>query len=98
LWTVPALDLQTVSKAGLRRREDTFILQYAAKQNRVLLTHDVNTLPGFAYERVERRLPMPGVIVVPADLGIGVAIEELHLLLECGAPVDFENQVIHVPL
>jgi hypothetical protein len=38
---------------------------------RVLLTHDVQTMTRFAFERVDRGDPMPGVIEVRARAAIG---------------------------
>jgi hypothetical protein len=29
---------------------------------RILLTHDVKTMPGYAYERMVAGLPVPGII------------------------------------
>jgi hypothetical protein len=52
----------------------------------ILVTHDVNTIPKFAYERVRAGQPMPGVIVIPDDLAVGKAIEELRSVVECCEP------------
>ena len=41
---------------------------------------------------------MPGVVVVPQNLGIAPAIDDLLLLVECGYPKDFHNRVIYLPL
>lgn len=41
---------------------------------------------------------LPGVIVVPKELPIGVAIEELAALLYCSSPEEFPGRVIHLPL
>jgi len=41
---------------------------------------------------------MPGVVIVPEELGIGVAIEELAVVVECADPADLDAQVIYPPL
>ena len=51
-----------------------------------------------AYARMGVGEPMAGVVVVPEDLAIGIAIEELLLLLECCEAEDLENQVKYVPI
>ncbi|HWQ14971.1 MAG TPA: DUF5615 family PIN-like protein [Roseiflexaceae bacterium] len=43
---------------------DPTVLEWAASEDRVLLTHDRATLVGFAYERAGRGEPMSGVIAV----------------------------------
>jgi hypothetical protein len=64
----------------------------------VLLTHDVNTIPRFAYERIAAGDQMSGVIVVPKALAIGVAIAELVVVAECSSPADLDRQVLFLPL
>ena len=64
----PDVELLTVDEAALRGWSDPALLEWAANHQRVLLTHDLRTLPGFAYQRVEARLPMAGVVEVPQEL------------------------------
>lgn len=45
--------------AGLRRQEPR-VLEWAAQEGRIVVTHDVSTFADFAYERVAKGLPMPG--------------------------------------
>jgi hypothetical protein len=95
---LPRLDyVVTQDEPAIAGLADPALLSWAAEQGRILVTHDANTIPRFAYERVDSGLPMPGVIIIPEDLGIGVAIEELCLAAECGEPGDFEGQVRYVP-
>ena len=52
------------------------MLEWAATEGRVLLTHDVNTLTAFAYERIAQGLTMPGVFELSLNVPISVAIED----------------------
>jgi hypothetical protein len=52
----------------------------------------------YAYERLTTGHTLPGVIVVPKELHIGAAIEELATLLYCSFPEEFPDRVIHLPL
>ena len=47
------IDLVRAQDVGLRMQEDAVVLNWAATEGRVLLTHDVQTMPAHAYERVE---------------------------------------------
>ena len=71
----PVLDLIRVQDIGLRSAPDSVVLDRAAREGRLVLTHDASTMGVFAYERVRLGEPMPGVIVVEQDLPIGQAIE-----------------------
>jgi len=73
------------------------LLAWAAKEGRVLLTHDQHTVPKYAYEGIMAGLPMPGVFVGDTDLPVQQAIEDL-LLVECSAEHAWESPVRYLPL
>lgn len=76
----PGIDLLRVQETELGGVEDPELLEWASMHHRVLLTHDVNTMPGFAYDRMEAGGKMTGLIVVPEEMPIGQAIDELLIL------------------
>ena len=49
---LPGLDLIRVQDVGLRNADDPAILEWAAREERILLTHDVATITMYAYERI----------------------------------------------
>lgn len=98
LRQLPDVDIVRVQDAGLSGQHDSVVLAWAAEENRILLTHDVNTLKSFTYARVEEGLSMPGVFVVRQTLSIGSAVEALLLLIECSAAGEWAGRVIHLPV
>ena len=48
----PAIDILDAKTAGLRGRTDPVLLDLAAQQDRILITHDRNTMTRFFMERV----------------------------------------------
>jgi hypothetical protein len=95
---ISQLDCLTVQEINLRGVSDPLILAWAAEQQRVLVTHDVNTIPRYAYERINAEEGMTGVMVIPEDLAIGTAIEELAIVIECCEMDEFINQVRYLPI
>ncbi len=95
---VPSLDYVVAQDVGLQGREDPHVLAWAAEEQHILITHDLKTVPRFAYERVSTHQAMPGIITVPDTMPIGQAIEELTIIVECSAPSEWENQVVYLPL
>ena len=94
----PTLDLVRVQDIGLAGTKDPDLLAWAAREQRVLLTHDVTTLPQFAEDRVGVGLPMPGVFEVGEHLSIRQAIDDLLLIAECSHDGEWEGQVRFLPL
>lgn len=98
LRRLPTADIVRVQDAGLEGAADPVVLEWAANEGRVLLTHDANTLTAFAYQRIATGLRMPGVFEVSLKVPIGVAIEEILLLSECSLEGEWEGQVNYLPL
>lgn len=92
------LDIIRIQDVGLSGADDPTVLQWAAQEGRVLLTHDVATITQYAYERVEAGLSMPGVFEVALDVPIGSAIEDILLLAECSLDGEWEGQIRYLPL
>jgi hypothetical protein len=64
----PDLDIVRVQDVGLSGADDRAVLEWAASEGRIVVTHDVSTLAGYAIERVAVSRSMPGVFAVPAEL------------------------------
>lgn len=94
----PDIDIVRVQDVGLSGADDPVVLDWAAGEGRVLLTHDVATITRYAYERLVKNLPMPGVIEIRTDAPIGRVIEDLFMILECGTAADLEGQICYLPL
>jgi hypothetical protein len=93
----PDLDVVRVQDAGLSGADDPTVLEWAAGEGRVLLTHDVSTVTRYAYERVRAGQPMPGVFEVSRKAPMGMIIDDLLLLAECSLKGEWEGQVRYLP-
>jgi hypothetical protein len=92
------LDIVRIQDVGLSGVDDPTILEWAAQQDRVLLTHDVSTITKYAYERLETGQVMPGIFEVRRTAPIGQVIEDILLLVECSLEREWEGQIIYLPL
>jgi hypothetical protein len=63
--------------------DDPSVLQWAADQGRVVVTHDISTLTKHALDRVAAGQPMPGVFEVKSAAPIGQIIDDLILVADC---------------
>lgn len=92
------IDILRVQDVGLLGADDIAILEWAAIENRVLLTHDVRTITVFAHQRVKNGLPMPGVFEVSKEVSVGSAIRDILLIAEFSIENEWEGQVRYFPL
>jgi predicted nuclease of predicted toxin-antitoxin system len=94
----PTIDVLRVRDIGLSAAADPVILEWAAAERRVILTHDRQTMPGFVYARVAAGEPMPGVFLVDKRLPLGEAIDEILLAIHCLSPHECEDVIKYFPL
>ena len=97
LRRIPDADIVRAQDVGLRHVDDRAILDWAAREGRLTLTHDMATLPTIASERVAAGKPMRGVVVVPMRLRVGRAIDELEVFIHCSFESEWEGIICHLP-
>ena len=94
----PDLDLVRAVDEGLGETADAELLRWSAERDRIVVTHDVTTMAGYAYDRVEAGESMPGVIEVPEQMAVGRVIDDLTMLIGASLPGEWKDQVIYLPL
>lgn len=77
---------------------DPDLLEWLGKEARILLTHDAETMVGFAYERVASGLTMPGVFEIRDTVPIGIALYELNFIVEASDEDEWKDKVTYIPL
>jgi predicted nuclease of predicted toxin-antitoxin system len=92
-------NLVRAQSVGLSETDDPDILAWAAREERVVLTHDVNTMTGFAIYRMTRGEPMAGRFIVHQQgAALSTIIDELLLLDDCSDTAEWADQILYLPL
>lgn len=94
----PTIDIVRARDIGLSASIDTAILERAARDGRIVVTHDRRTMPAFARARVAAGDAMPGLFLVNKSMPIGQAIDELLLAVHCLTPEECWGSVRFFPL
>ena len=76
----PDIDIIRIQDTEAYQADDPEMLEWAANQGRIVLTHDVRTVTKFANERIREGKPMPGIFEVSQSAPIGRVIEDFLLL------------------
>jgi predicted nuclease of predicted toxin-antitoxin system len=92
-------DFVRVQDALAERTPDPDVLEWAARENRILITHDRNTMLGFVKARVKAKEPVPGIILTSKTQSFGDAIEQILMIAACVSEDEIRDQVvIYLPL
>jgi len=95
----PAIDILDVKSAGLRGTKDPALLTLAAEQDRILVSHDRNTMTRHFFERVATGKSSPGLFIVPSQpSAIGDTIEWLLLVWAASQSEEWRDQIVYLPL
>jgi hypothetical protein len=94
----PGMDFLSANEAKLEGIPDPKVLALAAEQNRILVSHDFQTMPQHFGDFLQARGTSPGVLLVPQYLPIGEAIEELVLIWGASDAQEWENRILRIPL
>jgi len=95
---IPELDIVRAQDCLPEGTDDPSLLDWAAGEGRVVLSHDIATLVGYANERLRRFQAMPGLVVMPTLAPLGEVLQDLELLLNAGSAEDLRDQVLFLPL
>ena len=93
----PTLDFRSALDAKLWGLPDIRVLDIAAKDNRVLVSHDFKTLPT-AFARFLENNHSPGVLIVPQAMAIGIAVEFLFMIWDASDATEWSNRICRLRL
>ena len=92
----PGIDFQTATEAELTGVLDEQVLAVAAREHRLLVTHDRKTMPAHFAEFIGRE-ESPGVLIVSQRTSVAVVIEELLLIWEASEAEEYINRICKIP-
>jgi len=93
----PDIDFLTADTADLAGRTDPAVLAVAAREGRVLVSHDQKTMPQHFADFIAYT-SCPGVLIIPQHLSIAVAVEDLLLIWFLTEAEEWVNRIRYLPL
>ena len=92
----PQVDFQTATAAGLRLLSDLEVLTLAAREGRILVSHDRRTMPRAFAGFVASNLS-PGLLIVSQKTDLLAAIAGLLLVWQASEAEEWVNQLGTIP-
>jgi len=93
----PVVDVADARAGGVIGVPDPDVLHKSADRGRILISHDRRTMPAHFARFLDGR-SSPGLIIVPQDLDIGLAIENLLLVWAASDAEEWTDKVGFLPL
>jgi hypothetical protein len=93
----PGIDFQTADEAGLHGLDDSSVLAIAAREGRMLVSHDRKTMPAH-FAAFIGTATSPGLLIVSQKLDVRSAIEELILFWAASEAEEWVNTICPIPL
>jgi hypothetical protein len=81
---------------SLKALDDESVLRLTAGEGRVLVSHDVSTIPPLFF-RLRGTRELPGVILIPQSFPIGQTIERLHMVWTVTESAEWPNRICYLP-
>jgi Domain of unknown function (DUF5615) len=94
----PVAQISHVRDFGLGSRSDTEILQFAWDQRFLVISHDVNTMSAAAYDRMDAKQSIFGLLLSRQSLPIATVIDNLVMIWAATEAEEWLNQVRYLPI
>lgn len=94
----PAIEFLRARDVGLHEYSDAEVLEYAADNQLLVVSHDVNTMPAEAYARIRAGAPVAGLLMVKQSEPAGQVIDDMILIWSASEMAEWQNVVAFLPL
>jgi hypothetical protein len=93
----PAIDIVDSKQAGFRGVKDPALLEIAAQQGRILISHDRRTMTRYLRDRLLEGKSSPGLFIVPQRSPIAEIVESLVLIWNASQSTDWLDTITYLP-
>ena len=94
----PSIDFQSAQAARLDGLPDPEVLRLAMVQDRVLISHDENSMPGHFHDFVAGGSRCPGLLMVPQGVPVGRVIESILLVWIASEANEWVDRIAWLPI
>ncbi len=91
------IDFLSATKARIEKLSHTDLLKYAAEEDRILVTHDIDILPAKFTNYLGSGALSPGVFLLHPQTPIADATSWLELASFAADHTDWQDQILEIP-
>lgn len=94
---IPDASFTRVQDTEIAGADDPRVLEYAAEHEYIVLTHDVNTMRGYFYNRVKEKLSLPGLFTVHKHTPVGRVVDALEPIILASDESEWMAKATYIP-
>jgi hypothetical protein len=94
----PLVEMIRARDIDMHGSADAELLQHAAEQGLIVVSHDVNTMPAAAYARLDSGMAMAGLLLSAQLAPVAPVIESLVLIWSASEAEEWQGVVAYLPL
>ena len=98
LRRVPDADIARIQDTELAGKPDPLVLEWAVENGFIILSHDVNTMRGYYYDRLNAGLPVPGLFLIHGTKPVAEVLESLVLILLASEESEWQGVIRFLPI
>ncbi|MBI4876170.1 MAG: DUF5615 family PIN-like protein [Acidobacteria bacterium] len=92
-----SIDFKSANEAGLEGMPDDEVLEAAAHEGRLLVSHDKSTMPVHFAARVRSGLQSPGVLLALPSASVGEIVESLLIIWSASSEGEWADRICYLP-
>jgi hypothetical protein len=93
----PTIDFTTVQALGMSGTPDDQLLQFAWENNRVVVSHDANTMTAEAIRRINDGRQIAGLFIAPQDADLQAMLDCLLTIAGASEADEWHNLLTFLP-
>ena len=94
----PTLVMTRLREVGLAKAPDTSVLEFAAREGFIVVSHDVNTMRAAAVARLQDDQVLAGLLLIHQRLPLAQTIEDLILIGVASDAAEWVGEIRFLPL
>ncbi len=94
----PSIDFRAAHGVLPDGMADPDVLAASAQDGRILVSHDVHTMPGHFAAFLRKSGSSPGVFLISQELPVAEAIDEIVLIWSASDAADWNGQLVWLPV
>ena len=94
----PTLVMTRLREVGLAKAPDTSVLEFAAREGFIVVSHDINTMRAAAVARLQNDQVLAGLLLVHQRSPLAQTIEDLILIGVASDAAEWVGEIRFLPL